>query len=72
MHSQMPIIHFKPIEIKKRKKEETFQCPLYMYPLRAGTPQRSSYVLTVDLNRGNKSADHWTKRGVALLLSTSE
>jgi dynein heavy chain len=72
MQSQMPIIHFKPIEMRKRSKDEMYHCPIYAYPLRAGTPQRPSYVLTVDLHRGNKSADHWTKRGVAMLLSTAE
>eukprot|EP00551_Chaetoceros_affinis_P004894 CAMPEP_0203667706 /NCGR_PEP_ID=MMETSP0090-20130426/4497_1 /ASSEMBLY_ACC=CAM_ASM_001088 /TAXON_ID=426623 /ORGANISM="Chaetoceros affinis, Strain CCMP159" /LENGTH=449 /DNA_ID=CAMNT_0050531953 /DNA_START=216 /DNA_END=1565 /DNA_ORIENTATION=- len=72
IQSEMPIIHFKPTETKKRNKDDMYNCPLYAYPQRAGTSQWSSFVLAVDLKRGNKSARHWAKRGVALLLSTSE
>ncbi len=72
VQSEMPIIHFQPTEAKKRNKDEMYNCPVYTYPLRAGTAQRPSFVLAVDLNRGSKSANHWTKRGVAVLLSNSE
>ena len=72
MHSQMPIIHFKPVEMKRRTNEGFFHCPLYMYPERAGTSQHPSYLMTVDLHNGIKSADHWSKHGVALVLSTAD
>lgn len=34
---QMPIIHFKPVDIRKRKAPGMYDCPLYMYPVRTGT-----------------------------------
>lgn len=72
MYSQMPVILFRPTELKKRSKEEHFQCPLYICPLRSGTSQMSSFVMTIDLNSGSKSSEHWIKRGTAMLLSTSD
>ena len=69
--ASMPIIHFKPVEGKKKVLKGFYSCPLYMYPIRTGTRERPSYVVSVDLKNGKGSADTWTKRGVALLLSTS-
>jgi dynein heavy chain, axonemal len=69
--SPMPIIHFKPIEGKRRAARGFYACPLYLYPIRSGTRERPSYVVTVDLKSGKFTADFWTKRGVAMLLSTS-
>eukprot|EP00957_Ditylum_brightwellii_P064156 4867846-Ditylum_brightwellii.AAC.1 len=70
--SQMPILHFKPVEGKKKINRNMYECPLYMYPVRTGTRERPSFVISVDLKSGNQTDDHWTKRGVALLLSSSE
>lgn len=71
--SPMPIIHFKPTESRKRaNEEEVYHCPVYSYPGRVSSTMNSSFVLAIDLNNGGKSANHWTKRGVALLLSTSQ
>lgn len=69
--SNMPIIHFKPVEGKRRAAKGFYTCPVYMYPIRSGTRERPSYVVTVDLRGGKFSADFWTKRGVAMLLSTA-
>lgn len=69
--SPMPIIHFKPVEGKRRAGRGFYACPLYLYPIRSGTRERPSYVVTVELKSGKFSADFWTKRGVAMLLSTS-
>merc|ERR1711907_184331 len=66
--SPMPIIHFKPIEGKKRTKG-MYSCPLYLYPIRTGTRERPSFMTEVDLKSGSKDATFWTKRGTALLLS---
>jgi dynein heavy chain len=67
----MPIIHFKPIELKKKNIKGIYSCPLYMYPVRTGTRERPSFVLPVDLNSGpNVDPDHWAKRGTAMLLAT--
>lgn len=69
--SHMPIIHFKPVEGKRKVAKGFYGCPLYMYPIRTGTRERPSYVVTIDLRCGKFSADLWAKRGVALLLSTN-
>jgi dynein heavy chain len=69
--SAMPIIHFKPVEGKRRQAKGFYTCPLYMYPVRSGSRERPSYVVAVDLRAGKGSSDFWTKRGVAMLLSTS-
>lgn len=70
--SSMPIIHFKPVEGKKKSSKGIYTCPLYMYPIRSGTRERPSYVVSVDVKSGPKvAAEHWVKRGVAMLLSTN-
>ncbi len=68
--SSMPIIHFKPVEGKRKALKGYYTCPLYMYPVRSGSRERPSYVVSVDLKAGKGASDFWTKRGVALLLST--
>eukprot|EP00750_Incisomonas_marina_P005719 INCI14099.2.p1 GENE.INCI14099.2~~INCI14099.2.p1 ORF type:complete len:3630 (-),score=727.81 INCI14099.2:1911-12800(-) len=68
LNSPMPIVHFKPIEGKKRTKG-MYVCPLYLYPIRTGTRERPSFMTEVDLKSGSKDATFWTKRGTALLLS---
>lgn len=65
----MPIIHFKPAEVKKKGSKGVYQAPLYMYPVRTGTRERPSYMISVDLKSGNVDPEHWIKRGTALLLS---
>ena len=67
----MPIIHFKPSDGKKKSNKNSYNCPVYMYPIRTGSRERPSYVITVDLKCGTKTSEFWIKRGVALLLSTS-
>uniref|UniRef100_A0A8D2LY48 Dynein axonemal heavy chain 2 n=1 Tax=Varanus komodoensis TaxID=61221 RepID=A0A8D2LY48_VARKO len=47
----------------------TYACPCYYYPNRAGTSGRPSFVIGVDLRSGAMPADHWIKRGTALLMS---
>lgn len=69
----MPVIHFNPkIRTGKPKPPSTYECPLYMYPIRTGTRERPSFVVAVDLNSGEAVPEHYTKRGTALLLSTDE
>lgn len=67
----MPIIHFKPVEARtKRSARGVYQCPLYMYPLRTGSRERPSFMLTVELKSGaSTEPEHWVKRGTALLLA---
>jgi dynein heavy chain len=75
----MPIVHFLPAETKaggdgkkekkKEKKQGSYQCPLYMYPVRTGSRERPSFMIMVDLKSGAGDSDFWIKRGTALLLS---
>eukprot|EP00879_Flechtneria_rotunda_P005109 GHRR01005390.1.p1 GENE.GHRR01005390.1~~GHRR01005390.1.p1 ORF type:complete len:1589 (+),score=542.70 GHRR01005390.1:1679-6445(+) len=65
----MPIIHFRPVENKKKSSRGVYNCPLYLYPVRTGTRERPSLMGTVDLKPGAAESDHWVMRGTALLLS---
>ncbi|GAB1610923.1 hypothetical protein Ahia01_001379100, partial [Argonauta hians] len=65
----MPTIHFKPVENKKKNLKGIYTCPCYYYPNRAGTSDRASFIVPIDLRTGEASSDHWTKRGTALLMS---
>ena len=69
--SPMPVMHFKPVEGKKKTMKGFYTCPVYMYPVRSGTRERPSYVVSVELKGGKYSPEFYTKRGVALLLSHS-
>jgi len=68
---QMPLIHFKPAENKKKSSKGTYNCPVYMYPVRTGSRERPSFVIASELKSGGQDSDFWTKRGVAMLLSLS-
>ncbi|XP_071165421.1 dynein axonemal heavy chain 2-like [Mytilus edulis] len=65
----VPTIHFKPVENKKKSAKGIYTCPCYYYPNRAGSGERSSFIVGVDMKAGEKSPDHWVKRGTALLMS---
>ncbi|KAL8578353.1 Dynein heavy chain 2, axonemal [Nucella lapillus] len=65
----MPSIHFKPTEAKKKGSKGIYTAPCYYYPNRAGSAGRPSFVVAVDLKAGEKPADHWVKRGTAILMS---
>mmetsp|Transcript_14531 Transcript_14531/g.44899 ORF Transcript_14531/g.44899 Transcript_14531/m.44899 type:complete len:1962 (-) Transcript_14531:344-6229(-) len=67
----MPVIHFRPVEMKKKSTKGIYSCPLYMYPCRTGSRERPSFVITCDLKAGLQSAAYWTCRGTAMLLSIS-
>ena len=67
----MPTVHFQPSENKKKTVKGVYVCPLYLYPIRTGTRERPSFMLPVDIRSGDVDGDYWTKRGTALLLSTS-
>lgn len=67
----MPIIHFRPVESKKKSSRGVYNCPLYLYPVRTGTRERPSYIGAVDLRAGAAESEHWIMRGTALLLSLS-
>jgi len=69
--SAVPTIHFKPSESKKKSSKGLYTAPCYYFPNRAGANGRESFVVAVDLKAGSVSADHWVKRGAALLMSLS-
>mmetsp|Transcript_3653 Transcript_3653/g.6221 ORF Transcript_3653/g.6221 Transcript_3653/m.6221 type:complete len:1261 (+) Transcript_3653:2172-5954(+) len=71
LYCDMPVIHFKPVETKKKGTKGIYICPMYMYPIRTGTRERPSFVIEVELRCGKHPADFWVKRGTALLLSTA-
>jgi dynein heavy chain len=68
LYCAMPIIHFKPVENRKRSKG-LYNCPMYLYPIRTGTRERPSFMVDVDLRSGPRDDTFWIKRGTALLLA---
>jgi len=58
----MPIMHFKPVDVKIKIDCNMYRCPLYI--------QRPLFLMTVTIDSGQLSENTWVKRGVALLLST--
>ena len=66
---QLPVIHFRPVEAKKKTLKGVYSCPAYMYPVRTGSRERPSYTISIDLKAGMYDADFWIRRGAAILLS---
>eukprot|EP01105_Mastigella_eilhardi_P001895 TRINITY_DN122_c1_g4_i2.p1 TRINITY_DN122_c1_g4~~TRINITY_DN122_c1_g4_i2.p1 ORF type:complete len:4382 (+),score=1298.66 TRINITY_DN122_c1_g4_i2:875-14020(+) len=92
---QMPIMYFKPVDVKRKAQQAAtplpaaaptatqggsqqqtgptvpliYSCPCYFYPVREGSREKPSYILTVDLLSGKEKPEHWTLRGTALLLT---
>jgi len=65
--STMPIVHFRPTEGKKKLHDKVYSCPLYV------TQKRIERItVAIHLDSGLKNPEHWIKRGVVMLLSTSE
>ncbi|CAD7941177.1 unnamed protein product [Amoebophrya sp. A25] len=71
LFSGMPIIMFKPVVKKKAAGGDIYQCPLYTYPDRVGSPTRASFQLYIELKSGAYDPGFWIKRGTAMLLSTA-
>ncbi|XP_042367999.1 dynein axonemal heavy chain 2 [Plectropomus leopardus] len=65
----IPTIHFKPVENRKKAAKGVYLCPCYYFPVRSGGAGRPSFVVGVELKSGAVTADHWIKRGTALLMS---
>jgi dynein heavy chain len=60
----MPVVHFHPVEVKKKVVKGINSCPVYMYPIRTGSRERPSYTISVHLKTGGHD-------GAAILLSLS-
>lgn len=74
LYAPMPVIHFRPVEksLKSTLKTNVYICPVYIYPVRKGSNDVSSYLFTINLPFVGKkeiSESFWIKRGTALLLS---
>ncbi|XP_029784654.1 dynein heavy chain 2, axonemal [Suricata suricatta] len=65
----MPTIHFRPAESRKKPAKGMYSCPCYYCPIRAGSSDRASFIIGIDLRSGTMTSDHWIKRGTALLMS---
>ncbi|KAM4749227.1 dynein axonemal heavy chain 2 [Rhinophrynus dorsalis] len=65
----LPTVHFRPTESRKKNNKGLYSCPCYYYPIRSGSAGRASFVIGVDLRSGAEPAEHWIKRGTALLMS---
>jgi len=72
LYCTMPIIHFKPVEAKRKASKGLHPTPCYMYPVRTGSRERPSFMLEVDLKSGARDSNFWTKRGTALLMSLAD
>ncbi|KAI9004259.1 dynein heavy chain and region D6 of dynein motor-domain-containing protein [Gaertneriomyces semiglobifer] len=67
----LPPVHFKPVEARKKGTKGMYICPLYYYPIRAGTRERPSFIIGMELKTGNHDHDFYVKRGTAALASLS-
>ena len=65
----MPVIHFKPIPKRTKALQNVYECPTYYYPIRKGSVDKDSFMFMIDLRLGDQPAEHWVKRGTALLMS---
>jgi dynein heavy chain len=63
-----PVIHFRPVEARKKAAKGGYSCPCYMYPVRTGSRERPSYTVSVDLRSGAHEPEHWIKRGEGSLM----
>uniref|UniRef100_A0A0X3PBI3 Dynein heavy chain 2 n=1 Tax=Schistocephalus solidus TaxID=70667 RepID=A0A0X3PBI3_SCHSO len=67
--SSMPVIHFRPVENKKKVAKSVYVCPCYYYQNRSGAAGKPSFMIGVELKTGEFPPDHWIKRGTALIMS---
>jgi dynein heavy chain len=75
----MPYIWLKPKQFNTDEpvdfRKKTYTCPVYKESTRAGqlstTGHSTNFVLSIDLPidgaNSKENAEHWTKRGVAML-----
>jgi len=80
---EMPKFHVKAVEKEKKGKKRKgkgkdglkYQCPVYMYPIRADTVEDPSYMFSIPLKSGKGGKldpVFWTLRGTAMLMSTGD
>ena len=75
LFTNFPTIHMCPMDVANITEKQNYSCPVYKTPDRRGilstTGHSTNFVLDTRVPIGNDAA-HWTKRGVALLLSLME
>ena len=72
LYAAMPLVHFKPVEGRKKASKGLHATPLYQYPVRRAWKGQDTMLGEVELKSGGKDSSFWCKRGVALLLSLEE
>ena len=75
LFTNFPTIHMCPMDVANVSSAETYSCPVYKTPDGRGilstTGHSTNFVLDTAIPIDTDAA-HWTKRGVALLLSLME
>lgn len=70
LFDRLPIIWLKPMQRKEYKPIDVYECPLYKTSTRAGTlsttGHSTNFVVSLDVPT-DKTADHWIRRGCAML-----
>lgn len=73
LFSSAPLLLLQPHDAATLAPPPSYDCPLYRTPERRGvlatTGHSTNYVMSLRLP-SDRPADHWVRRGVALLLST--
>lgn len=74
LFSHAPMMMLSPCQSSNRKEFPHYECPLYRTPERRGvlatTGHSTNFVMELMIP-SDKPEDHWTRRGVAFLLSLS-
>lgn len=70
-----PLLWMQPTEVSQKRHFPNYLCPVYRTTERRGvlatTGHSSNFVTNVELP-SDQPNDHWTRRGVAMLLSLSD
>jgi dynein heavy chain len=70
LFSRMPVIWLQPVRNEDAPTDNIYNTPLYKTSLRWGvlstTGHSTNFILYIDLNT-QEPAEHWIRRGVALL-----
>ncbi len=72
LYTDVPVIHFQPVENRQLPNSGVYFCPLYKVLSRAGTlsttGHSTNYILNVEIPT-DREESIWIKAGVAMFLS---